>query len=690
MHWDTPALVFIGTVLAVGGACLSFLKAKYHTTDHHLMIFVLIGSIGYLAPLHMKRASELEQEKLKRAWVGTARSYGYAVERLGIDPATFEANGLQRTLAGVTTRLEVPVSEIRMATLVTKKPDQSLKFLTINLLSPVPMPARGDDACRPMVDDAFKDRESWCEERNGAGKTTRIACLIPVRNKNDVIDAVLTVNFSVTRWIEQQQMAEWRVAGEFLGLLSICLLMGGFLITTAETRRRKDMERAVEPLKEELESLGGMVNAVEGVMWERPSNAKGYTFVSQQAEGYFGYDMDRWRAEGGFLENIIHPEDLPRVKAAWEEAASNCSVYHLEYRVKCKDGETASVTEHGQAARVSMHVPILRGIIVDITVQREAEASMKNMHRMMVEASRQAGMAEIATGVLHNVGNVLNSLNVGAKLLSERLRRSRFERLCQATTLLKEHLPNDMDFFVKDKRGIALPGYLDELATYLRDEQNRLTASVGDMIERIDHIRDMIMLQQSHSTVRTLWEALDLATVMEDALRLEAGVNITHESVKIERQYADLPPVYLAKGLLLQILVNLTSNACQAMADLPPEKRRLILRIVPHGADRVRIVVEDNGCGIQPRDLTTIFTQGFTTKTDGHGFGLHHACLLAEDMEGTLRAESDGLGKGARFILDLPARNAPTAPPSPSPSTSPSTPATLSTTSSSEGTPTLP
>lgn len=323
---------------------------------------------------------------------------------------------------------------------------------------------------------------------------------------------------------------------------------------------------------------------------------------------------------------------------------------------------------------------------MDITAQRDAEAAMKDMHRMMVEASRQAGMAEIATGVLHNVGNVLNSLNVGAKLLSERLRRSRLDRLCQATALLKEHLPGDIDFFLNDKRGVALPGYLEELAIYLRDEQNRLTANVSDMIERIDHIRDMIMLQQSHSTVRTLWESLDLATVMEDALRLEAGVNITHQSVKIERQYADLPPVYLARGLLLQILVNLTSNACQAMADLPPEKRRLILRIVPHGQERVRIVVEDNGCGIQPRDLTNIFTQGFTTKADGHGFGLHHACLLAEDMEGTLRAESDGIGKGARFILDLPARNAPTPPPTPSTSSQSS----VSTHSSSEGNTTLP
>ena len=217
-------------------------------------------------------------------------------------------------------------------------------------------------------------------------------------------------------------------------------------------------------------------------------------------------------------------------------------------------------------------------------------------------------------------------------------------------------LPDNPDFFVNDKRGKVLPTYLVDLAGYLRDEQNRLDATVSDMIERIEHIRDMIMLQQSHSTVRTLWEPLDLATVMEEALRLEMDVHITHQQVKIVRHFADLPPIYSARGLLLQILVNLLANSCQAMGDKPPHQRVLTLRIVPHADNKVRITVEDTGCGIHPRHLTSIFTQGFTTKEDGHGFGLHHACLLAQDLGGTLLAESDGLGKGARFTLDIPAR----------------------------------
>lgn len=658
MQLDTPALVFIATAMAAGGACLSYLKARFHTTDHHLMIFVLVGAVGYLAPLHIERASQLERERLKQTWAGTGRSFAHELERTSAPLQDIDTNGLQRTMAQVSDRLSISSADLWMATLVTPKPDKTFKRVTVGLGLSVVDP-RVAEGFNPKIEQAMRDQEGWCEEKDAKGKVRGIGFLIPLRDQKNVVAGVLMVDFDADHWVFQQEIAQWRVAGEFLGLLSICLLMSGILVTTAETRRRKEMDEAIGPLKAEVESLDGMVNAVHGVVWERPVGSQKFSFVSQQADGFLGYSISQWTTDHGLLEDVIHEEDLPRAKAAWKEAAERCSVYHIEYRVRRADGGTSHVSEHGQGNRVPVQRTVLRGILVDITAQREAEASVKDMHRMMVEASRQAGMAEIATGVLHNVGNVLNSLNVGSKLLLERMQRSRLDRLCQATSLLKEHLPEDMDFFVQDKRGRALPGYLDDLSGYLRDEQNRLTANVRDMIERIDHIRDIIMLQQSHSRVQTLWEPLDLATVMEDALRLEASAHGGHEPYKVERQYADLPTVYQARGLLLQILVNLLSNASQAMAELPAAERRLTLRIGPNGSDGVRIVVEDNGCGIPVRNLTDVFNQGFTTKRDGHGFGLHHASLLVDDLGGTLKAESEGTDKGARFVLDLPARNSP-------------------------------
>ncbi|MEN3942142.1 ATP-binding protein [Prosthecobacter sp. SYSU 5D2] len=586
--------------------------------------------------------------------MGVTRTYAHALERSTDAIAEMDAAAIRKVIQRTRSTVGQAVT-VRTVTLVTKNAEGKVKKITLGLIreGDRPMIKAG---CEDKILKAFSGGEHWCEDRGRAGIAVGLLAVVPLRDKMDAVQGVLVMEFVPSVWNTAREREQWRVVGEFSGLLVICLCLGGFLVVTSEARRQRELEKAIEPLMKDIESLDGMVNSVQGVVWERPAGSGGFTYLSQNADGYLGYGVERWGDEGGFLEKVIHSEDRGRVVECWKLAVKNLEKYHIEYRVVKPDGMTAFVNEYGQAAKLMLDGRVLRGILLDITAQRENEASAQGMHKMMIEASRQAGMAEIATGVLHNVGNVLNSLNVGAKLLAERLKKSRMDKLCQATVLLKEHLPDDPDFFTNDKRGQALPGYLVDLAAYLRDEQNRLDATVSDMIERIEHIRDMIMLQQSHSTVRTLWEPLDMATVMEEALRLEMDVHIAHQQVHVERHFADLPPIYAARGLLLQILVNLLANACQAMEDLPASQRKLTLRILPQGDDKVRISVEDTGCGIHPRHLTSIFTQGFTTKTDGHGFGLHHACLLAQDLGGVLQAESEGLGKGACFILEIPAR----------------------------------
>lgn len=654
MELGTPALVFLAAALIIGGACLIFLKRRYRNSQHHLLILVVVGAVIYLSQLQIKTASDLATDRLMRSWVGVARVYAHGLERStenisGLDEAT-----MRPVLKRANNRLGMEAIDIHSATLVLKDAEKGLSWHTVGLQKDTDQ-LFNRDTWEEEVLQAFTGHEQWCEERDPLGHAIGLVSLVPLRDDMDVIQGVLLVEFVTARWNQLREREQWRVVGEFSGFLVICLCLGGFLVVYTENRKKRELDLAIKPLLKDIESLDGMVNSVQGVVWERPAGSVKFSYLSHNADGYLGYGLDRWSADSGFLEQVIHSEDRDRVKEAWQQALKDLTKYHIEYRVVRSDGATAFVSEHGQAIKQMLDGKGLRGILLDITAQREAEAHDQSMHKMMIEASRQAGMAEIATGVLHNVGNVLNSLNVGAKLLSERLKKSRMDKLCQATQLLKDHLPENPDFFTQDKRGLALPGYLVDLSGYLRDEQSRLDAAVSDMIERIEHIRDMIMLQQSHSTVRTLWEQLDLATVMEDALKLEMDVNIAHQQVQVHRQFADIPPIYSARGLLLQILVNLLANACQAMADKPVNKRKLTLRLVPN-EEKIIISVEDSGCGIHPRHLTSIFTQGFTTKKDGHGFGLHHACLLAQDLGGMLRAESDGLGKGARFILEIPAR----------------------------------
>lgn len=655
MEFGTPALVFLATTLAVGGACLGFLKRRYHTTHHHWLVLALVGAIAYLAPLHITRSADAVAERLMLTWMGLARVHAHALERAVPATGALTLETLKPVVEKMQLRLGHEASVLRTLSIATSGEKGKPTIQSMGLQHHEDRPTM-KAACDEKLQRCFTGKEFWCMDVSKSGEAASLMAMIPLLDEQQAVKGVMILEFFPQVYNKTRFMEQWRVVGEFTGLLIICVCLGGFLVVKGEKRRQQELEKAIQPLLQDIESLDGMVNSIQGVVWERPAAGGGFTYLSQSAEGYLGYDMDRWGNENGFLLEVIHSEDRNRVQETWTQAAADSKRYQMEYRVVRADGSTAFVQEYGQAAKLMLNGLVLRGILLDITTQRENEASTQDTHKIMVEASRQAGMAEIATGVLHNVGNVLNSLNVGAKLLADRLKKSRMDKLCQATQLLKENLPDNPTFFTDDKRGQVLPGYLVDLSSYLRDEQNRLNATVSDMIERIEHIRDMIMLQQSHSSVRTLWEPLDLVTVMEEALRLEMDVNIAHQQVKIVRHFADLPPIYSARGLLLQILVNLLANACQAMGDKPVAERKMSLRIQPQGETHVRIVVEDTGCGIQPRHLTSIFTQGFTTKKDGHGFGLHHACLLAQDLGGSLKAESEGLGKGARFILEIPAR----------------------------------
>ncbi len=115
-----------------------------------------------------------------------------------------------------------------------------------------------------------------------------------------------------------------------------------------------------------------------------------------------------------------------------------------------------------------------------------------------------------------------------------------------------------------------------------------------------------------------------------------------------------VPQVTVDKHKALQILVNLLRNAKHAMDEFETSEKRLTLRIRQQDDSIVALSVIDTGCGIPPENLTRIFSHGFTTRRDGHGFGLHSAALAAQQMGGRLLAHSDGPGRGATFTFELP------------------------------------
>ncbi|OOG83021.1 histidine kinase [Pseudomonas sp. A25(2017)] len=282
---------------------------------------------------------------------------------------------------------------------------------------------------------------------------------------------------------------------------------------------------------------------------------------------------------------------------------------------------------------------------------REAQAEL-------VTTARRAGMAEIATNVLHNVGNVLNSVNVSAQVLYEKVHTSKGPGVAKVAQLMKEH-PDDLgDFISSDPKGRALPDYLDKLADALAVEQQGMIAELAQLTRRIDHIKEIVATQQSYAGNASVLEPGSLRELVEDVVRI-CDVSLARHHITLIKEFSDIPQMPLDKHRVLQILVNLINNAKQALdagTNRPPQ---IILRLKTIDDERVRVEIEDNGEGISQDNLARVFEHGFTTRVDGHGFGLHSCILAAHEMGGDLTVQSAGPGRGALFILELPLALAP-------------------------------
>jgi signal transduction histidine kinase len=282
----------------------------------------------------------------------------------------------------------------------------------------------------------------------------------------------------------------------------------------------------------------------------------------------------------------------------------------------------------------------------------ERTAALTVAQKELLEASRRAGMAEVATGILHNVGNVLNSVNVASSCVANSLKKSKAANLSKVVTMLREHESDLGSFLTTDAKGKQLPAYLGQLAEHLAGEQADALKELSQLQKNIEHIKDIVTMQQGLAKASGLKEKLQVNDLVEDALRMNAST-LTRHDIEVIKEFKDMPLVTVEKHKVLQILVNLVRNAKQACSASGLEDKRMTIRTTNQNGG-ARISVCDNGVGIPPENLTRIFAYGFTTKEDGHGFGLHSGALAAKEMGGSLTVHSDGHNQGATFTLDLP------------------------------------
>jgi PAS domain S-box-containing protein len=353
----------------------------------------------------------------------------------------------------------------------------------------------------------------------------------------------------------------------------------------------------------------------------------------------------------------IYPHHLAAVYSADDQAVIQTGhpLINREEKVISPSGETFWL--------LSSKIPLrdgdgkiigLIGMGRNISVIKDAEARLNQVHKQLLETSRQAGMAEVATNVLHNVGNVLNSVNVSSSLISEKIKTSRVANLAKIVTLLQANEKNIGSFLSDDPKGKQLPGYLANLTVHLAQEQEEMLREASSLVNNVIHIKEIVAMQQDYAKSSGILESLQVTELVEDALRMNTGAMQRH-NVKMVRDFVELPPILTEKHKVLQILVNLIRNAKYACDESGKDDKWINLR-VRNGDDRIKISVIDNGIGIPPENLTRIFNHGFTTRKEGHGFGLHSGALAARELGGTLAVFSDGIGQGATFTLELPVK----------------------------------
>ncbi len=292
-------------------------------------------------------------------------------------------------------------------------------------------------------------------------------------------------------------------------------------------------------------------------------------------------------------------------------------------------------------------------IVRDITTRKLQEIKLQKLNQKLVAASRQAGIAEIATGILHNVGNVLNSVTTSAALLQNQINQTSAAKVKKVAEMMQNHSDDLPGLFAPGNKGQQLPGFISGLCNRLDNEQSQQLDELASLSKNIAHIAEIVASQQKFAGQSSVSEPLDLAEVLNDAIAMHS-VPLRNQNIKLVRDFHSLP-ILSDRHNLMQIFVNLVRNATEAIGEQKPRQGALRLRVIADSGQPLRIEVTDNGSGLDEEQKHNLFRHGFTTKVSGHGFGLHSSALAAKNMQGELSASSEGRGHGCTFSLQLPA-----------------------------------
>jgi two-component system, NtrC family, sensor kinase len=327
-------------------------------------------------------------------------------------------------------------------------------------------------------------------------------------------------------------------------------------------------------------------------------------------------------------------------------------------RIKTKETLSQLLDNQQQINEKNVTLEITQNQLRDLNQNLEHKvlartSELKAAQEKLVESARAAGVAEVAINVLHNIGNVLNSVNVINQTNYELIKKSKTLALVKTAELLTANTDQIESYLSNDPRGKKIPELFSKLALALKEENNSLEENTYRMLNSISMMTNIISTQQQYAKTNLLQENIQLSSILDEAINIQANL-IANYHVQLNRHYRKVDDISVEKAKVYQILNNLLVNAIQAShAD---EKISTTIDLDIHQQDNTVIFeIKDNGTGIKKEDLTKVFHHGYTTKKTGHGFGLHSCANLMSEMHGEIQATSEGIGKGACFRLIFPA-----------------------------------
>lgn len=295
-----------------------------------------------------------------------------------------------------------------------------------------------------------------------------------------------------------------------------------------------------------------------------------------------------------------------------------------------------------------------QSLVHEIKKREEAENEMSILNDKLIIASRKAGMADAVSSILHNVGNVFNSINVSIDLISDQLSKQQFAKLFHLRTILESHLNDLNNYLMNDENGKILPAYLVDLLAQIEHIYHAMETESASLVESVKHAKDVLNIQRSNSVDSVIQEKIQADDLLRIGFKM-CGDAFDNTGIEITQNIQTKSPIISDKSKLLQILVNLLLNARDSVTQSPitPKKIEVIVNS-DEIEQQLSIIIIDNGVGINAENIHRIFSLGFTTKINGHGFGLHSSALAAKELGGMLTVSSGGEGKGASFQLILP------------------------------------